>query len=359
VIENRTGPHYEPPPRRPAYCRPPRGCTWKANLALLEKERHRELCAIWLGRPSIGARLFLAGALLGGVVGACATGDDVLDRRPTTRSGLGGSNDGSGGAASTGGTQGPTGGTSGGTAGSSGGGSTGTGGSGRGGSSGAGGSTGTGGSSGTGGSTGSGGSPGGTGGSSTGTGGTPVNTGLPYTEDFEDGVANGWMGGYDDKMMPLGTWAVVTDGANKVYQEQDITSSATWAVGGDYRWNDQHLESKIKIVSGIADATVTLVVRFTDFKTFCFLEVRNNQMKIRVKVNGSTTDVVVYKFPTPLVAGTWYTAGISVKGTTLTAYYNGMPVGSGVNAGVASGGIALTALSGVIAFDDISVTLPP
>lgn len=331
-----------PPPGDPHVAGPASGFTGKANLALLEKERHRELCAI-----------FLAAALLGGVAGACATGGDI-DGRPTTGSGRGGSSAGSGGADSTGGTQGPTGGTSSGTGGSSAtGGSTGAGGS-----TGTGG-TGTGGSSGTGGSTGTGGSPGGTGGSSTGTGGAPVNTGLPYTEDFEDGVANGWMGGYDDKMMPLGTWAVVTDGASKVYQEHDVTSSATWAVGGDYRWTDQHFESKIKFVSGIADATVTLVVRFTDFKTFCFLEVRNNQMKIRVKVAGSTTDVATYKFPTPLVEATWYTVGIGVKGTTLTEYFNGMPVGSGVNAGVAGGGIALTALSGVIAFDDISVTLPP
>jgi hypothetical protein len=85
-------------------------------------------------------------------------------------------------------------------------------------------------------------------------------------------------------------------------------------------------------------------------------------VKIRVKSNGATTDVgVQYKFPTPLVDGTWYTFGLSAAGTNLTSYYNGMQVITGPNpypADVTTGGIALTVTDSVVAFDDLSVTAP-
>ena len=175
-------------------------------------------------------------------------------------------------------------------------------------------------------------------------------------------MANGWMAGLDDQNMPLGQWGVVPDGTGMVYESQTVTSNDTWAVGGDYRWTDVHLESKVKFVSGAANGTVTLVVRFTTFKTYAFIEINETRLKIRVKSNGSTTDVgVQYKFPTPLVDGTWYTFGLSAAGMNLTAYYNGMQVVTGPNpypTAVTMGGIALTATDSVVAFDDLAVTAP-
>jgi hypothetical protein len=205
-------------------------------------------------------------------------------------------------------------------------------------------------------------SNGGTSGSGASSGGAagqrPVSTALPYREDFEDGAANGWMAGYDDEMMPLGKWSVVDEAGGKVFQAQEATSDPSWAVGGDYRWTDQHLEAKVKFVSGAADGLVTLVVRFTTFKTYCFVEVRDNQMKLRVKADGSTTDLGTYKFMTPLADGTWYTIGLSAKGSALEAYFDGMMVASGMNATVTAGGIALTATDAVVSFDDVVVTSP-
>ena len=42
--------------------------------------------------------------------------------------------------------------------------------------------------------------------------------GLPYSENFDDGVANGFQSGIDDEQAPLGSWAV-TMGA---YREQTV-----------------------------------------------------------------------------------------------------------------------------------------
>lgn len=87
--------------------------------------------------------------------------------------------------------------------------------------------------------------------------------------------------------------------------------------------------------------------------------IRDNQMKLRVKADGSTSDIgTTHKFPTPLVDGTWYTIGISAKGPMLAAYFDGMVVASGMNASVTSGGIALTATDAVVSFDDVTVTTP-
>jgi hypothetical protein len=215
------------------------------------------------------------------------------------------------------------------------------------------------------GSTGSGGSAGssGGGGISTGSGGAGTGTvmpkiPLPYSETFEDGTADGWAGGFDQNQMPLGMWAVTTDGTTKVYEEQQATSSTTWVVGGDAHWTDQHFEAKVKYVSGSSSGLATLVIRFVNFKTYCFLEVHSNQLKIRVKNDGSSTDVATYKFPTPLVDGTWYSVGVSASGTTFGAYFNGAQVATGMNASIAAGGIALTATNAVVEFDDLSVTAP-
>ncbi len=221
--------------------------------------------------------------------------------------------------------------------------------------------TGTGGEAGaraSGGASGSGGSGGSPGSAGSGGSGPAASTQLPFHDDFEDGDPNGWMASIDAEQMPLGKWSIVADGATKVYEEQQATSDPSWAVGGDYRWTDQHLEAKVKVVSGFPDTLVMLVVRFTSFKTYCFLEVRSNQMKIRVKVDGSTTDVGTYKFPTALVDGTWYTVGISAKGSTIAAYFAGAQVAMGSNSSVTAGGIALTATDGVVAFDDVAVTAP-
>ena len=61
----------------------------------------------------------------------------------------------------------------------------------------------------------------------------------------------------------------------------------------------------------------------------------------------------------PLMGNTWYTVGIGAVGTTLTAYFGGVPVAMGTDSDLEEGGIGIgTAEEAIVAFDDVSVTAP-
>jgi len=108
-----------------------------------------------------------------------------------------------------------------------------------------------------------GGSAGGVGGGSegTGAGGTkPANTTLPFTEDFEDGEANGFIAWNEDATQ--GMWVVVADGAGKVYQPAAAVSDLEFGVGGSTTWTDVALTVKVRLKDDTAGAQILL--RFKD-----------------------------------------------------------------------------------------------
>lgn len=188
------------------------------------------------------------------------------------------------------------------------------------------------------------------------TGATPDST-LPYSEDFEDGVADGFIDGIDKEQDPLGSWTVVDDDS-KVYQQQTTTSDPTWAVGGDYRWTDQLLTVRMKVVSGIDDFVGIIAVRFSSFDGYAFLEIKNNQIKLRLRNAGSTTDLTVYKFEADLTEGSWHSYALGVQGSEYTLYFDEQAVGTATHAELLAGGIALGVSDAVVEFDDLSVTVP-
>lgn len=253
----------------------------------------------------------------------------------------------------------------------------GTGGSGAGGAAGASGAGGTfgGGSGGSGASGGSGGSAGsagsgasgatgsaGTSAGSSGSGGTAAPMGTLLFEDFEDGNADGWIADADDGNDLVGNWAVVTEGASKIYKEQTEYSDPSWTVGGRLDWKDQAAETKVQFVSSAAgDAIAYLAVRLSSKERYYFLEFQANEtngsLKVRKRVDGSTTDLIPsHKTGMPVGPGTWYTIGLSAVGTTLTAKLNGTVIGTATDSALANGGIALGIRDAVAIFDDVKVT---
>lgn len=204
---------------------------------------------------------------------------------------------------------------------------------------------------------------GGAGGGSTGTAGAaggstnPTNTKLPFTEDFEDGKADGFIP-YNDKATP-GPWVVVADGAGKVYQPQAEVSSLEFAVGGSTTWTDVAMTVKVRLNSADTDAQV--ILRFKEAKTYLVLEMAEGKYKLRGRAAGSTTDLISPSPKPVITAGTWYTVGITAKGTMVSLTLNGDPIGTPVacNAAISNGGVALGMDSGSASFDDLSVTAAP
>jgi hypothetical protein len=90
------------------------------------------------------------------------------------------------------------------------------------------------------------------------------------------------------------------------------------------------------------------------------LELSANSIRIRKRSVAVTTDLVTPVNIDPLVVGNWYTLGLKVEGSTLTAYFNGAPVASGTDpiSPINSGGVALATSSAGATFDDVRVTVP-
>jgi hypothetical protein len=153
------------------------------------------------------------------------------------------------------------------------------------------------------------------------------------------------------------------DGTNKVYQQQTMLSDPSYAVGGNSAFTDQKVEAKVKLVSFSDDAYIYLATRFVSDRTYVVLEFRaDGSLKIRSRVEGSTTDIITFKTNMPLVMNTWYTIGLSAAGpagsSTFAAFLNGARVAMGTGAGSAGGGIMLGVRDAVASFDDVVITPP-
>jgi hypothetical protein len=204
---------------------------------------------------------------------------------------------------------------------------------------------------------------GGTGGGSAGTSGSaggstkPADTTLPFKEDFEDGKADGFIP-YNDKAT-AGAWTVIADGAGKVYQPQAAVSDLEWAVGGSTTWTDVAMTVKVRLNS--ADTDAQIILRFKEPKTYLVLEMAEGKYKLRGRAAGSTTDLISPSPKPVITANTWYTVGITAKGTMVTLTLEGKPIGTPVacNAAISNGGVALGMDSGSASFDDLNVTAAP
>lgn len=185
----------------------------------------------------------------------------------------------------------------------------------------------------------------------------PTNTNLPFTEDFEDGEPNGFIPWNEDMM--AGPWAVVADAAGKVYQPQAAVAELEFAVGGSTSWTDVAVTVKVRLNDSESDAQI--VLRFKDPKTYLVVEMAEGKFKLRGRADGSTQDLVAPS-PKPLItAGTWYTVGVTAKGSMMTLTLDGMPIGAptAADATISNGGVALGVAEGSVSFDDVKVVAAP
>lgn len=196
-------------------------------------------------------------------------------------------------------------------------------------------------------------------GTSGGTGGGAPAGDLPFLDNFEDGNAAGWVSVDDEGAMVAG-WSVVMDGTS-VFKQGTASSDPSWSIGGNVAWTDQLVEVKLKFDDAPDESAAALIAaRFKNFDAYYYLELRGDGgIKIRKRVEGSTGDVTRFDPDAPLSGNTWYTVGLGAVGSTLTAYFNGVPVATGTDSEVTAGGIGIgTTDEAIVSFDDVSVTAP-
>jgi hypothetical protein len=203
-----------------------------------------------------------------------------------------------------------------------------------------------------------------------GTGGTiVVGSGANLTDDFESGdVTARWLAPQSSDSTPCGTWAVVAEGSNHVYQQTSTactSSNPSWAGGGSVNWLDMRLQVKVRFPAGASTSTViTIAVRYNGPKDLYWIEFTNDgRLKVRTRtLNGSSMDVgtLASSARVPVPDGQWTTLGLGISGGTINAYLGdnraAAPVVTGPATGQVKGGIGIGVSNGTASFDDVLVT---
>ena len=83
----------------------------------------------------------------------------------------------------------------------------------------------------------------------------------------------------------------------------------------------------------------------------------DGRMDLR-RVSGYAETILTTTSATVIAANTWYTVRLVAVGTSLTAYLNGSPILTAVDATYPSGEIGLQTDNAIAQFDDVVVTTP-
>jgi hypothetical protein len=200
-----------------------------------------------------------------------------------------------------------------------------------------------------GGTTGSSGSTGSAGTSSAGTSGSGGTSGaLLFSDDFEDGNADGWI-------TTAGTWAVTMDGSNVYSETATMGSTLMIAANGSSTWTDQIIEARVKATLGTGSSSYVagIFARYTTSGYYAL--VLRDDGKVAIRKGSSTLNNPA---AASIVSGTWYTLRFEVVGSSLKGYVNGTLWLTETDTSVTAGGIALAVENSTAEFDDITVTAP-
>ncbi|WP_046772549.1 hypothetical protein [Jiangella alkaliphila] len=170
------------------------------------------------------------------------------------------------------------------------------------------------------------------------------------TEDFEDGVANGWA-------PQGGTWAVVDVGGDSVYRATYNDGGATTltATAGSSTWSDYAVEA---VLTSANDANaIALRGRYRDANnTYALsLNTSTNTLSLSARVNGTSTTLDTAA--ATLDTGVAYRVGLRMDGDAITGYLNGTEVLAATDASLVAGRVMVGGYSkSNFSVDDVIVT---
>jgi pectate lyase len=168
-----------------------------------------------------------------------------------------------------------------------------------------------------------------------------------FTDDFEDGAANGWS-------KSGGSWAVVSDGS-LVYR-QSGTSSDAKARAGSTSMTNYSVQARVKPLGfNGSNRHAALIARAQSSTNYYYLALTNgNQLALRKLAGGSSTTLASKALT--VTTGTWYTLRIDVVGAQLWGYVNGALELTATDSQFSSGNIGGATFFASAEFDDFAVT---
>jgi pectate lyase len=179
--------------------------------------------------------------------------------------------------------------------------------------------------------------------------GAPLSQSALFSDNFDDGNANGWT-------VAAGTWSVVQDSGSFVY-----TMAATGTEGrtmtGSQSWTDYAVEARVKVTNFGGSTRVLVAGRLLDFNNYYAASLLNSgggTLELRRKVNGSSTTLVSKAFA--LTTGTWYTVRLEMAGSTLRMFVNGTLQLTASDSSRSSGAIGLIPMKAATMYDNVVVS---
>ncbi len=167
-----------------------------------------------------------------------------------------------------------------------------------------------------------------------------------FSEDFEDGNANGWS-------TSGGSWSVVTDGT-KAYK-QSSTSATAHSYTGTASWTNYSIQARAKALSfNGSNRYFGVCARFQSSSNYYLLVLSNaGTLEIRKRSGGNFTTLATKTVT--VQTGVWYTLKFDLNGSNLAGYLNGNLELTTTDASFPTGKIGFTAANASSVFDDVIV----
>ena len=176
-----------------------------------------------------------------------------------------------------------------------------------------------------------------------------------FSDDFQDGNADGWTFFTTNTGAPWGVMADSADAANLVLAQGANANNESYATAGDAGWQDYSFEARVKLRN--VEPYPGLIARYQDSNNYYMLRI-NKVSEARVefskKVGGAST--IFASYPLATTADTWYTLRIAVRGNVLRGYLNGNSLFEVTDTALDAGKIGFRTNWGPSSFDNVMVT---
>ncbi|WP_173219801.1 glycoside hydrolase family 2 TIM barrel-domain containing protein [Paenibacillus alba] len=167
------------------------------------------------------------------------------------------------------------------------------------------------------------------------------------TDNFEDGDAQGWIAS-------SGSWSFVMD-ATYAYKQSANTASEALTTTGNTAWTNYDVQADVKLKSTASGAATGVIGRYMDNNNYYHLRLNKGEGKLQLlkKVNGTFTELGY--LPLTISLDTVYNLKLSMMGSTIKGYLNGVERLSVQDTSIAAGKIGIRTYNQIAIADNVEV----
>lgn len=175
-----------------------------------------------------------------------------------------------------------------------------------------------------------------------------------FSDDFQDGNADGWTFFTTNTSSSWGVMADAADAGNLVLAQGSNANNEGYATAGDAGWQDYSVEARVKLRN--VEPYPGLLARYKDSNNYYMLRINKAseaRIELSKKVGGAST--IFASYPLATMADSWYTLRMTLRGNVLRGYLNGNALFEVTDASLDAGQIGFRNNWGPASFDNVVV----